>query len=839
MSRNPKQNLTYFMEYYYKRFLVFAMLLASFSLLAQKPHQFSSAEIYQSLKKLNVLGSVLYLAAHPDDENTRLIGYMANKELVDAAYLSLTRGDGGQNLIGSELREGLGVIRTQELLAARRVDGSKQFFTRANDFGYSKNAEETLAIWDKERVLHDMVMVIRQFRPDVIITRFPPNSSGGHGHHTSSAILAKEAFDLAADKNAYPEQLKQLEVWQPKRLLVNTGRWWNKDISADTDGVLTIDVGQYNSVLGQSYNELAALSRSKHKSQGFGATGSRGKQIEFLEHLKGDQTDSDLFEGIDKTWSRVKGGQKIEVLIEKSILNYDPNSPEKSIPYLILIKNALDKLKDNFWKNKKREEIDQLIVQCAGLYLEAVAGGYYTTPGQTIPINIEAINRAGNQVSLKRIWSEKVSIDSVLNLPLEKNQNNRFKMSLMVPESMPYCQPYWLVHKAKSEGTYHIDNKDAGKAENDPAIVIQAEVSIFNAKIILDIPVIYKWNDPVKGELYRPLNVAPAINVNVADPVLIFRKNQTKEINVVVKTNKSESSVVTLRPVIPKGWQVTPKEVKIDFENNGQEKQFIFNVTSPNVQETSYLNFEASLDGKIYSNGLEEINYDHIPSQIILTDAGIKLVNINVNIVGSKIGYIHGAGDLVPEGLRNIGYEVDELTNKDIYLENLKQYDAVVLGIRSLNTNDRVAFYLKDLMKYTHDGGTLVMQYNTSHRLKTENFSPYQMKLSRDRVALESAEMRMLLPEHRVLNTPNKITNKDFDNWVQERGLYFPSEWDDKYDAIFSMNDVGETPKEGSLLVTTYGKGHYIYTGLSFFREIPAGVPGAYRLLANIVSLSK
>lgn len=825
------------MQQNYKHLLVWVVLLTSTTLMAQKPHQPSSAEIYQSLKKLNVLGNVLYLAAHPDDENTRLIGYMAQHELVNAAYLSLTRGDGGQNLVGSELREGLGVIRTQELLAARRTDGSKQFFTRANDFGYSKNPEETLQIWDKERVLHDMVQVIRQFRPDVIITRFPPDGGGGHGHHTSSAILALEAFDLAADKNAYPEQLKDLEVWQTKRLLMNTGRWWNKDITADSEGVVTIDVGQYNSVLGQSYNELAALSRSQHKSQGFGSTGSRGEQVEFLEYLKGDKAEDHVFERIDMTWGRVNGSKEVQSLIEKSITSYNPNSPEKCIEDLISIKMALSKLKDGFWKQKKMQEVDRLIVQCSGLYLEVAATDYYASPGQVVTLNVEAINRSTNNIILKKIWSENVTIDSTLSLSLLNNKRSKFKTTLSVPESMPYSQPYWLVNKAKSEGTYSINDKDAGKGENGPTIIVKAEVVIANQQMILDIPVIHKWNDPVKGELYRPLYVIPPVSINVVDPVLIFRKNQTREVNVIVKAGM-DGLATSIKPIIPKGWKVTPQEVKVDLEKNEEEQSMTFKVTSPNVQETINLSFEANIDGKSYSNGLTEINYDHIPSQIILTDAATKLVNIDVTIAGSKIGYIHGAGDMVPQGLRNIGYEVDELENGAINLENLKQYDAIVLGIRAVNTDKRFPFYKDDLMKYAEAGGTLVMQYNTRHRLQTQEFSPYPITLSRDRVTLESAEMRMLTPDHAVLNTPNKITSNDFEGWVQERGLYFPNEWDEKYAAVLSSNDPGEDPKDGSLLVTTYGKGHYVYTGLSFFREIPAGVPGAYRLLANIVSLS-
>jgi len=826
------------MQHHYKRYLVLVMLIASVSLLAQKPHQPNSAEIYQSLKKLNVLGNVLYLAAHPDDENTRLIGYMANHELVNTAYLALTRGDGGQNLVGSELREGLGVIRTQELLAARRTDGSQQFFTRANDFGYSKNPEETLQIWDKERVLHDMVAVIRQFRPDVIINRFPANGGGGHGHHTSSAILAEEAFTLAADKNAYPDQLTQLDVWQVKRLLLNTGRWWNKDINENSEGVVTIDVGQYNSVLGQSYNELAALSRSNHKSQGFGATGSRGEQLEFLEYVKGDQAEDHVFEGIDMTWGRVKGGESIGNMIENVINNFNPNAPEQCIQELITVKSAISNLKDGFWKAKKLAEIDQLIVACSGLYLEAVADDYYTSPGEKISLRIEAINRTSDQASLTRIWSDEVKMDTTMGLSLDRNKNNRFNTTITVPQSISYSQPYWLVSRQTNDGTYSIKDNDAGKGENQPAILLNAEVNIAGQKMTLDVPVIYKWNDPVKGELYRPFYIIPPVSINLSDPVVIFRKNQSREIDVVVKAGINNLSTV-VKPIIPKGWKVVPEQVNVQLEIKGEEQVLTFKVTSPNKQQTIPLKFEAVMGNDIYNNGLTEINYDHIPSQIILTEAATKLVNIDVEIVGSKIGYIHGAGDLVPDGLRNIGFEVVELENEDITLENLIQYDAVVLGIRAVNTDKRFPFYKDDLMKYAEQGGTLVMQYNTRHRLSTEEFAPYPIKLGRDRVTLESAEMRILAPKHRILNEPNIITNADFDNWVQERGLYFPSEWDEKYTAVFSSNDPGETAKDGSLLVANYGEGHFVYTGISFFREIPAGVAGAYRLLANIVSLSK
>jgi len=819
-----------------RKMSVILLLLTTIVVTAQKPKQASSAELYQQVQKLGVLGNVLYLAAHPDDENTRFIAYCANEKLYNTAYLSLTRGDGGQNLIGPEIREELGIIRTQELLAARRTDGGQQFFSRANDFGYSKTPEETLAIWDKDKILSDVVWAIRKFRPDVIVCRFPTDGGGGHGHHTSSALLGVEAFDLAADETKYPEQLKYVDTWQAKRIVVNTGRWWNKNISADDEGVVAEDIGLYNNRLGISYNELAAKSRTMHKSQGFGSTGSRGEHLEFFEHLKGEEAKTSLFDGMQSSWRRIEGSKTIYELIVKLQTEFDVAHPQKSIQYLVSLKKELKNLKDEYWKAIKIAEVDELIKQCAGLYLEAKANQYSAIVGDSIIIDYEMISRSYQNLKIKSVYSKelnfKFKVDSILPL----NKKEQFKQTLFVPAALEISQPYWLKQEG-TLGTYKVDDQlKIGTPENKPAIVFNVVCEIEGQEVVYQMPLIYKWNDPVKGELYRPFVITPPAFVNFAEEIHLFSVLQEREVELIVKSGKSNFTGGLIINV-PTGWNIKENNFKLNLTKKGEEQKLTVLVTPSANAAPGFLTASITSNGKTYSSALKEITYDHIPTQVYMPESKAKLVYIQLNKKGTKVAYIKGAGDVLPEGLRNIGYQVDELSENEITTANLAQYDAVLMGIRALNTNTRVDFYMDKLLDYCKNGGNLIVQYNTSHRLKTDKFSPYPLKLSRDRVTEEDAEVVFLKPKHEVLNTPNKITQKDFDGWVQERGLYFPNEWDKQYNAILSWHDKGEEAKEGALLVAKYGKGNYVYTGISFFREMPAGVPGAYRLLVNLISL--
>ncbi|MCA6074585.1 PIG-L family deacetylase [Fulvivirga sedimenti] len=814
--------------------LVSIVSMHFFPLYGQRQQPASASEILLKLERLNFLGTVLYVAAHPDDENTRLIAYLANERKAHTAYLSMTRGDGGQNLIGPEIREGLGIIRTQELLAARRIDGGKQFFTRANDFGYSKTAEETLQVWDQDQVLSDVVRTFRKFRPDVIITRFPPDERAGHGHHTTSAIMAERAFDISGDKNYYPEQLQDLTVWSPKRLFTNTGRWWNPNMDGSEPGVLTIDVGTYNPLLGTTYTEMAALSRSQHKSQGFGATGSRGSSEEFLEYVKGVEAKSDIFEGIDTSWSRVSGGDKIGKSINELISNFDPRKPYASVRDMLRIRRMISEIEDSFWKSRKLEQADEIISDMTGLYLEARTSEGQVVPGQNIRMELEAIQQSPLSVVLKGFRSDILGMN--LNLQMTAGTDIVLDTAVTIPAGIPYSDPYWLKLPQK-KGMYTVEDPQLiGLPENNPSIPVTVDVEIEGVAFSYEIPLQYRWNDPVQGEKHEPLVITPPALVSIKEAVYLFPDNNSREIEVLVKAGTANVAG-EVQLLGADGWEVTPSTRSFNLQQDGEESIVTFRVSPPEGQIVSDLVAQVRTAGATYSKNMEVIDYEHIPKQVLLPDAKSRFVHIPLNKKGDRVGYIAGAGDAIPATLREIGYQVWEMRDEDVTPENLGQLDAIILGVRALNTNERIAFQMPALLDYVKEGGTLIVQYNTNFRLKTGEFAPYPLQLSRDRVAEEDAEIRILTPEHPVLNTPNKITQADFEGWVQERGLYFPGKWDDRYTAILSSNDSGESPLDGGLLVAQYGKGYYIYTGYSWFRELPAGVPGAIRLFTNMVSL--
>ncbi|MEZ4960115.1 MAG: PIG-L family deacetylase [Saprospiraceae bacterium] len=836
------------MKISYKTFLLFFLFLAAFSTgFSQKPEKWNSSDIYQALKKLNTLGSALYIAAHPDDENTRLISHLNNGLHIETAYLSCTRGDGGQNLIGTEIAELLGLIRTQELLAARRIDGGTQFFTRANDFGFSKNPDETLKIWNKDEVLSDVVWAIRKWHPDVIINRFDANSAGKtHGHHTSSAMLSVEAFDLAGDKNAYPGQLKYVEAWQPKRLFFNTSWWFygseEKFAEADKSNMVSVDAGMYYPLKGKSNNEIAAESRSMHKSQGFGSVGTRGSQLEYMERLKGDLPTSadDLFAGIDITWKRVQGGAIIGEMLGQVIRDFDFENPSLAVPSLMKIYSMVQALPDGYWKQVKSEEMRKVIMACMGLYAEAVANDYSATPGQEVELSLEAINRSPIPCMLKEVRYLPTKLDSALNATLEINKDLTWKKKLMLPADLPFTNAYWL-NKNWELGMYTVDDQQLRGLPETPRQFKVAFTFLINGDpLTIEKDVIYKKDDDVKGEVYRPFEVTPPVFVNLQDEVLMFTGNTAHPVNVIVKSGAPNiSGKVTLAR--PQGWRIEPEEIPFNLKLKGEEQTVTFQLFPPASDSEGKISPIATINGEGYTKSVTLIEYDHIPTQTVLRNSEAKVAKIDLRRAGDKVAYIMGAGDKVPESLRQIGYKVDVLEDRDITVENLRQYDAVVMGVRAYNTLERIKFHQPKLMEYVQQGGTLIVQYNTSHALQipAEELAPYTLKLSRDRTTVEDAEMRFLAPDNELLNYPNKITEKDFDGWVQERGLYFPNEWGPEFTPILSCNDPDEPARDGSLLVAKYGKGHYIYTGLSFFRELPAGVTGAYRLFANMISVGR
>ncbi|MFT4697455.1 MAG: LmbE family N-acetylglucosaminyl deacetylase [Flavobacteriaceae bacterium] len=825
---------------------VFIFFICISSLFAQQPNKPKASEIFHDLQKLNFLGSALYIAAHPDDENTRLISFLANDIHARTAYLSITRGDGGQNLVGPEIRELLGVIRTQELLAARRTDGGQQFFTRANDFGYSKHPDETLEIWNKDEVLKDVVMNIRRFKPDVIVNRFNHRNPGTtHGHHTASAMLSMEAFDLVGNNTMYPESVNEFGTWQPKRLLFNTSWWFygskEKFEKADKSKLVEVETGNYYPALGLSNGEIASLSRSMHKSQGFGSTGTRGSQTEYLEFLKGDfpENKKDIFDGINTTWSRLENGQAIGVILKALEENFNFKNPSQMIPELMKAFDLIKELPNGHWKSIKLEEIKNIIVSCSGLFLEAVANEQNVNPKGDLKVTIEAINRSNANIQLGSITSPCIAFPvSFKATDLDKDEKYTLESTENTFSGTNFSTPYWLKEKG-TIGMYHVSNKELiGLPENEHEFPVTFNLAIEGRNISITKNIIYKYNDPVAGEVYQPFDVLPEVTSSIPEKVLIFSSNDSKQIPVKVRAGKDNvSGTITLQH--PKGWLISPDHQLFELSKKGEEKTILFTITPPKNQSEGYLKTLVNVGDQFYNKELIQIDYDHVPYQSVLLDSEAKIVRINIQKKGEHIGYIKGAGDAIPESLKQIGYKVTTLLPSEINNKNIEKFDAVVVGIRAYNTVPEMEFKQEILNQYVFNGGTVLVQYNTRHRLVTKDLAPYSITLSKERVTDEFSEVTILEPNHEVLNKPNKISSTDFEGWVQERGLYFPSEWASEFTPILGMNDKAYPESKGSLLVANYGKGHYIYTGLSFFRELPAGVSGAYRLFANLLSIGK
>lgn len=820
------------------------ILFISFGIKAQPNQQYSSAEILQNLKKLNMLGSVLYVAAHPDDENTRLITWFSKDRLYNTAYLSLTRGDGGQNLIGPELNDQLGLIRTHELIEARKIDGGLQYFSRAKDFGFSKNPDETFDIWNKEEVLADVVWVIRKFRPDVIVTRFGTEPGKTHGHHTASTLLAIEAFDAAADASRFPEQLKHVQIWQAKRVVWNTNSWFfSSDNEFKKEEFLKVDVGEYNPLLGESYTEIAAKSRSMHKSQGFGAGGTRGSSPEYFDHLKGPKAGKDLFEDINTGWSRIEGGQKISHTVDKIISHFSAENPSASVPALLDLRNQITHLKDNYWKEIKLKEVDNVIKSCMGIWIEAAAANYTAIPGQTVKINIELTNRSPLPVEFKSIKFDPGK-DSTINIQLPENASKTFSTIIELPSEIKFTQPYWLVHDGTT-GMFKVNDQQLiGLPQNPPAVKMYVTMTLKGQTLTYETPVVYKKTDPVKGELYRKFEINPPLYVNPQEKLLVFSDDKPQQLTINLKAAR-EKLRGKLIIQLPQGFRSEPSGVPFALNSSSDEQTFNFNIYPSANSQVGYIKAKAIVGSDTFNLGIQNIHYDHISSHTLFPESKVKVVRTDIKRKGERIGYIMGAGDEVPTALNQIGYKVTILKEEAITNEILKDFDAVVVGIRAFNTREKMRHINPMLLRYVKAGGTVVVQYNTGPsrfgdaKLHADSIGPYPFKLSNERVTKEDAPVTIVNPKHPLLNSPNKIIPEDFDNWVQERGLYFPNEWAKQYETVVATNDPGESPKEGGILYASYGKGVFIYTSFSWFRQLPAGVPGAYRLFANMLSAGR
>ena len=809
------------------------VLLAG-SLAAQEPRD--AAEIRLGLERARVLGSVLYVGAHPDDENTALLAYLAKGRKVRAAYLSVTRGDGGQNLIGTEQGEALAVIRTEELLAARKIDGAEQFFTRARDFGYSKTAEETLRIWGHDGVLADIVWVIRSFRPDVIISRFPENGDGGHGHHTASAILTREAFAAAADPTRFPEQLTLVRPWQARRLLWNAWRRPGEAPPADAPHEVLVDLGTFDPLLGRSYAEIASLARTMHKSQGFGSTPRRGPLPNYFRLVAGEPAANDILDGVDLTWRRVRGGEVVDAVLARAVASFDDNDPAASVPTIAEALAAIDGLAGDPWLEVKRRELADLVRSCAGLWLDVTAAQPASVPGGVVKLTLTAINRSPAPLELVRVALPFDTVSPPIRGPLPYNTPVNAEVNVALPEDLPVTQPFWLANRY-AQGSWTVpEQRLVGTPHGPPALAADFVIGVAGREVAFKVGAVHRWTDPVEGERVRELAIVPAVTVDLEAPVVFLSGGEPRPVRATVQAHSAVSGLA-LRAACSGGFRIEPERVEVTL-GAGEESSLVWTVTPPTQEGSGELRLLVG-DGAEQARGMRVVEHSHIPPQTLLPAARVRLVRVDVTRPVTRIGYIMGPGDEIPEVLRQLGFEVTLLGDEELALADLSLYGAIVVGVRAFNTRARLAELEDRLFAYVAAGGTLVVQYATSRETVTDRLGPYPFRLSRDRVTDEAAAVSFLDPQHPLFSTPHRITAADFDGWVQERGLYFADQWDAAYTPLLAMADPGEKPSRGALLFARHGKGSYIYTGLAFFRQLPAGVPGAVRLFVNLVAGGK
>lgn len=804
---------------------------------AQQLRPANSGFIYHEIAQLNNLANVLYFAAHPDDENTRLLAWMVNDRHIRTAYLSLTRGDGGQNILGSEQGSALGLIRTYELLEARKLDGAGQYFTRAVDFGFSKTYQETFKHWDSTKLIQDAVRIIREFRPDVIVCRFPPNTQAGHGHHAASAIIAEAAFRTAGDKTKFPDQLVNGKAWQPKRILFNAFRFGSSNTT--TEDMFKLEVGNYSPLLGMGYGELAGISRSIHRSQGAGTPSTPGVQKEYFKLVAGAPIDSSLFSGIDITWNRVDRPEIGERITE--ILNtYDFKRPEASLPALLELKKEIATVKNTYWREQKTKELNDIILHCAGLMAEVFTKQPEAVAGDTLAVTMNIISRADIPVRIKGI--NRISSDTITNIKLKKDSLYSFNYNITLPDSTPYTEPYWLAIPQKESAHFELPGDEVLSYPVSPsANNVIVSVKIGSELFDVNVPLSYKKLDPTHGDVVEQLRIVPPFSIEFTSGLVFMKPDTSIEAQIRIHPFKDINGAILFINAYPnssvykiiKGINLKKNidtTIEVTFD-----KRSITRLTG----EDMYLTTSMTSDEGDFSRTRHIIKYEHLPTLQYFSNAYTKVLQSNWKCAAKRVGYIPGAGDNVAQVLEAAGVKIDILKPSEVTVKNLKKYDAILTGVRIVNTERNMPTMMHQLLQYVNEGGTLVMQYNTMQDMATTQIGPYNLTLSRSRVTEEDAKITVLDPKHKIMNYPNKITDADFEGWVQERGLYFPGKWDDRYKPLFSMHDMGEEALTGATLHTQYGKGHYIYTSLAFFRQIPSGNKGAIRLMMNMLSVGE
>lgn len=782
---------------------------------------------------------VMYVAAHPDDEHTELLSYLASGRHAQVVYLSLTRGDGGQNRIGAEVGPALGVLRTQELLSARRIDGAEQLFTRALDFGYSKSAEETLEIWDDAAVLEDVVYAIRAFRPHVIITRFP-ETGDTHGHHLASARLARRAFAAAADPSV---QVMGLPPWQALRLAHDVPQFMAG--AGPVEGALGVPIAGFDAWRGRSFGEIAALSRSQHRSQGFGTVSERAAVSAQFVPIGGTAAQTDLLEGIQGSWSELEGGERLGRMALAASDAFDPSHPEASVAALVEVRRALSAMSASALRDELMSEADALIVACAGFFVDVRSASAAVRPGTDVTLEVELLRRTALPVRIESLTvdvraSGARSRVAALAAPIELEQGVIAAPPLAghIPsDAAPSVLP-WLAAPPE-RGHYLAEGLD--RIAPWPAASLGADivVNIAGISIPLRRAVRNVHADPVLGERAREVEVLPAIVLDASRPVSLAAPGGTTSVEL---TAHGAPGTYEVALEAASGWTLTPEQASITIGESGTA-DVSFMATAGEGAAPITIRPTWRVTGGTFAPALAAtlLDYPHVPACTVLLPSAVRLVPVALRSLAGerwRVGYVEGTGDAVAASLSSAGMDVTTL-DLPALSGDLSRFDAIVIGPRAYNATPALFTAHDALMSYADAGGTVIVQYQTVNRLETLSgpIGPAPLRIDRTRVTDEDAAVELLAADHRALTTPNAIGPADFEGWVQERGLYFGQEWDAAYTPLLRMHDPGEAPADGSLLVAAHGQGHVVYTALSFFRQLPAGTPGAYRLFENLIAL--
>ena len=868
----------------------------------------NASEVWRALQRLQTTATVLHTVAHPDDENGALLTWLSRGRGVRTGLYSTTRGEGGANLIGPELFDGLGIVRTEEHLAAIRYYGIDLFFSSAVDFGYSKRLDETLEKWDYQMLLEDMVHLIRRYRPDVIISRFQGNRQDGHGHHQASGVVTLEAFRAAGDANQFPEHLEAgLQPWQPKKLYITRSRWRRSNTETDDRPMLKIDTGEYNALLGLSYAQIARQGLSYQRSQGAGQTrASKGSSISELRLVdtvlpKQDEPEQSPFDGLDTTIMGMatlantpaldEVFRQLQDSIDAALADYDARRSWTVVPHLVegvkATRSLIEKVQgidlDDatrahllFLLRNKEQEFMGAANAALGVSLEVLvqpAGsqeGFFRSPetftvaipGQKFSIGMRMVNPAPVDVELVgaslqtpegwNVHQTQMKADVEEGMSIQTNQPVSMAFEVEVPQNSPYTQPYWTRASEYHDAIYTLDRPEYRFLPYTPpdvngVVTYRVDgVDLTLARPAQTVSINRPW-----GERRRLLTVAPAISLSMSPSIGIIPISESTttggktEFTATVEmlNNVKGEAEGTLSLELPEGWDVSPENASFAFTHEGASKTFTFQVSAEGVEAGRDYTIQAVAmsNGEAYTTGYQVIDHPDLEPRHLYRSATMTLHSISIELpTDLEIGYIMGVGDRVPEALQQIGIDVQMLDRDELRTGDLSQYDTILVGIRAYAVRRDLVAYNGRLLDYVHKGGNLIVQYQTPE-FDAAPFGPYPYTMGRrpEEVSEEDAQVTILMPEHPIFQQPNQITEADFDGWVEERGSKFLTEWDSNYQALLTCNDREQEPQHGGFLYAQYGQGTYTYAAYAFYRQLPAGVAGAYRLFVNMLALGK